>query len=203
MTETKAYELISAIYSLFGRNCPSRTSPVVTAITTNTKEIPDTVSGYVYERFKSLDNLPQNLTKTILGAWETWKMENPRAVYREQCQICGGNGGFDCWERLESEEGEKIHHFFGFCPSCQQRREGYLYLTPGQWAKRGVLVMPVGYTGGKIQFEVDNGLRNVPERTPCIEKSLKGLKLRMNHRMGYSREYGREEWEPEYVASGM
>ena len=63
MTEAKAYELVSAIYALFGRQCPARTSPVVTAITTNTAEIPDTVSGYVYERFKLLDSLPQELCK--------------------------------------------------------------------------------------------------------------------------------------------
>ena len=191
MTEAKAYELVSAIYALFGRQCPARTSPVVTAITTNTAEIPDTVSGYVYERFKLLDSLPQNMTKAILGAWETWKLENPRAVYREACKQCGGNSGFDCWEKVTDDEGvETLHHFFAFCPACRKRREGHLYLTPRQWKERGVLVMPVGYKGGKLQFEADNGLRTVPEHNPHVLKSLKGLKLHMNRRTGYDRDLG-------------
>ena len=191
MTEAKAYELVSAIYALFGRQCPARTSPVVTAITTNTAEIPDTVSGYVYERFQLLDSLPQNMTKAILGAWETWKLENPRAVYRETCKQCGGNSGFDCWEKVTDDEGvETLHHFFAFCPACRKQREGHLYLTPRQWKERGVLVMPVGYKGGKLQFEADNGLRTVPEHNPHVLKSLKGLKLHMNRRTGYDRDLG-------------
>ncbi len=164
----------------------------MTAITTNTAEIPDTVSGYVYERFKLLDSLPQNMTKAILGAWETWKLENPRAVYREACKQCGGNSGFDCWEKVTDDEGvETLHHFFAFCPACRKQREGHLYLTPRQWKERGVLVMPVGYKGGKLQFEADNGLRTVPEHNPHVLKSLKGLKLHMNRRTGYDRDLGR------------
>ena len=200
MTEAKAYELVSAIYALFGRQCPARTSPVVTAITTNTAEIPDTVSGYVNERFKLLDSLPQNMTKAILGAWETWKLENPRAVYREACKQCGGNSGFDCWEKVTDDEGvETLHHFFAFCPACRKQREGHLYLAPRKWKERGVLVMPVGYKGGKLQFEADNGLRTVPEHNPHVLKSLKGLKLHMNRRTGYDRDLGLEEWEADVV----
>ena len=55
--------------------------------------------------------------------------------------------------------------------------------------------MPVGYKGGKLQFEADNGLRTVPEHNPYVLKSLKGLKLHMNRRTGYDRDLGLEEWE--------
>ena len=81
-------------------------------------------------------------------------------------------------------------YFFAFCPACRKQREGHLYLTPRQWKERGVLVMPVGYKGGKLQFEADNGLRTVPEHNPHVLKSLKGLKLHMNRRTGYDRDLG-------------
>ena len=94
---------------------------------------------------------------------------------------------------------ETLHHFFAFCPACRKQREGHLYLTPRQWKERGVLVMPVGYKGGKLQFEADNGLRTVPEHNPYVLKSLKGLKLHMNRRTGYDRDLGLEEWEADVV----
>lgn len=193
MTESRTYELVASIYSLFGRREPDRHSAIVATVARNTEHIPDSVMGYVYEKFKNLDTLPLNLTKAILGAWETWQMENPRSVYRETCPTCGGLGGFDCWALTEGGEDapRRAGHFFAFCPSCSsRRREGLLYLTPRQWEARGVLVMPPGYPGGVLQFEADNGMRDAPEHDAAVVRSLRNLKLTMNHRTGYGRDYG-------------
>ena len=188
MSPEKCHELLGLIYSLFGKKAPERGSAIENTIVLCTGQVPDSLMGYIFEIFQRQDSMPQNLSKAILGAWETWQMENPRAVYRESCRTCGGEGGFDCWQ----PDGEKVRHFFAFCPACQRHREGHLYLTPKQWKARGVLVMPVGYPGGKLAFETENGIREAVEEFNYIEKSRHGLHMTMNRRTGYARDYAQE-----------
>lgn len=186
MTDRNVYEMVCMIYALFSKAAPRQDSASVQALVDNLRDIPDDLSGYIYRKFQDLDSLPQNLTKACRGFWETWKMENPRSVYREQCQTCRGSGGFEAYEKLSDGT---VHHFFAMCPQCAAKKEGFRYLTPSQWETRGVLCMPPGYPGGKLQFEYDYGITEKPEDSPKSYRNMRALKLLMNHRTGYDRGY--------------
>lgn len=188
MTSDTAYDLICNLYATFGRSAPARHAGVVAVITEKIAPVPDRVAPEILKKLQELDNMPSNLGKAIMGAWETWQMENPRAMYKETCATCGGQGGFDAYRQFPDG---KYHHFFAFCPTCATRRQGYHYLTQRQWRELGVLCMPPGYPGGKLQFEYDNGLAEIPPVEPATSfRSMKALKLLMNRRTGYDRSYG-------------
>lgn len=190
MTSDKAYDLICNVYATFGKSAPSRHAGVVDVITERIAPVPDRVATEILKKLQDLDSMPSNLGKAIMDVWETWKLENPRAMYKEACPMCGGYGGFEAYERPADG---KIHHFFAFCPHCAQRREGFRYLTPKQWEALGVLCMPPDYEGGKLQFEYDYELVPKPAGGDGkIFRDLKALKLRMNRRTGYDRGYGME-----------
>lgn len=160
MTGEMAFNLICSLYATFGKTAPSRSSGIVTAITERIEKVPDQAAADIRKKLQELDNMPSNLGKAIMGAWETWQMENPRAVYREACPLCDGQGGFDIYKLLDG----KRRHFFAYCPACSTRREGYRYLTPKQWGELGVLCMPPRYPGGKLQYEYDHGITTPPGR---------------------------------------
>lgn len=190
MTHDMAYNLICSLYATFGRSAPSRSSAVVAVITERIASVPDNVAADIRRKLEELDSMPSNLGKAIIGAWETWQMENSRAVYRETCPVCDGGKGFEAYEKLEDGT---VHHFFAPCPNCSIRRKGFRYLTPKQWKTQGVLCMPPGYPGGKLQFEYDYGITEKPEDSPKSYRNMRALKLLMNHRTGYDRGYAMQD----------
>ena len=155
MTEDVLYSCLQDIFAIFGRREPARHSAVVQVLMADesVKEIPDGVRDYVINRFKQLDTMPANLVKAFRGAWETYQLENPASIYREACQTCSGNGGWEAWE---PDEDGGMHHFFA------------------PW--RGCLVMPSGYKGGRLQFEADHGLS--PLGTGKVSRDFAALRKR-------------------------
>lgn len=174
MKEALVYNLACRIYSTFGRNEPSVSSGVVRALSANVKEIPDRIAEYIYDRICQQDNLPQNLTRAFRGAWETYRMENPNAVYRETCPSCGGTGGWDAWE----PDGKGWHHFFAVCPACGPKKEGRVWRDPRQLRSRGCLVRPTSV--GMIDFMRSNNL--TPPGDGSIARSFREVRAKMGVR---------------------
>lgn len=175
MTEDVLYSCLQDIFAIFCRREPARHSAIVQVLINDesVKEIPDGVRDYVISRFKQLDTMPANLVKAFRGAWETYQLENPASIYREACQTCSGNGGWEAWE---PDEDGSMHHFFAPCPKCGPRKGGRVYPHPSALLQRGCLVMPSGYKGGRLQFEADHGLS--PLGTGKVSRDFAALRKR-------------------------
>lgn len=163
MTTGIAYQLFANIFHTFGRQAPAHNSPFFSTLLDNVSDLPDECAGYIFQRVKDLDSLPQNLSKFFYSCWEQWKAENPNAIYREACQTCGGTGGWYYLKRIQEIGGEtRMHDFFSPCPSCTwippRLREKIRpsCKTPRDLKAEGCIVMPHGYEGGVAKFIEDS-----------------------------------------------
>lgn len=153
MTEQKVYECLVAIYAIFSKTAPSRSSPTVKMLAQKVQEIPDHLDEYIVDKMTERETMPQNLISAFRGAWATWRMENPNLVTRERCRLCQGQGGWTYYKQLDG----RWREFFSFCPACSPR-EGHVCKPPAQLREEGLLVLPHDYPGGPCAFRRDKNL---------------------------------------------
>lgn len=179
MTENVIYDCLLDVYAIFGKKEPSRTSSVVRVLVEDkdVQEIPDGIRDYIVSRFKQLDNMPANLIKAFIGAWNTYQMENPNMMLRETCPVCGGNGGWEAWK--PGDDGIP-QHFFAFCPKCGPKKADRVWPHARALQQKGCLVMPSGYQGGRLKFEADHGLS--PMGTGKVSMNFQELRKRAGFR---------------------
>lgn len=147
MTEQKVYECLVAIYAIFSKTAPSRSSPTVKMLAQKVQDIPDSLDEYIVAKMTERDTMPQNLINAFNGAWASWRMENPNLVRRERCPMCQGAGGWTYYKELEGSWRE----LFSFCPVCS-KQEGHVCKSPAALREEGLLVVPTDYRGGPCAF---------------------------------------------------
>ena len=153
MSEDKVFQCLVAIYAVFQKTAPSRSSPTVKMLASKVQDIPDRLDTYIVDKIAERDTLPQNLINAFKGAWTTWRMENPGMVRHETCPVCHGHGG---WLYFREAEG-RLREFFSFCPVCS-RKEGMVCKTEAELLESGLLVLPNDYPGGRLKFIADHDL---------------------------------------------
>lgn len=157
MTEEKAYQCLVAVYAIFNKTAPGRSSPQVQMLAAKTQDIPDSLDTYIVDKMTERDTMPQNLINAFRGAWATWRRENPNLVARETCPVCHGRGGWTYYKAIEG----RWRELFSFCPACCQR-DGHVCKTAAQLREEGLLVLPDDYPGGACAFRRDKGLAVYP-----------------------------------------
>lgn len=156
MTEQTVFDVLGEIYTVFQRTAPARSSRIVSKIAEKCEDIPDYAAGYIEDQISLLNTMPSNFVKAFREAWNSYQAASGDASGEGQkCPVCGGAGGWEAWEPME---GGWWHHFFALCPKCRPRKDGGKYPHPLELQKRGVLVMPSDFFGGRLAFEKAHGL---------------------------------------------
>lgn len=176
MTESTVYDVLCEIYAVFQRTAPARSARIVSKLAEKCEDIPDYVAEYIEDSVTQQKTLPVNIVQAFRDAWNAYCLANPEAGgERSSCPVCGGAGGWEAWEPMEG--GAWMHHFFALCPKCRPRKDGRKYPHPYELQKRGVLVMPSDYYGGRLAFEKAHDLS--PMGTTDISRSMLELRARM------------------------
>lgn len=178
MTENTVYDVLCEIYAVFQRTAPVRNARIVSKLAEKCEDIPDYVAEYIEDSVTQQKALPVNMVQAFRDAWNSYCLANPEAAGDgPTCPVCSGDGGWEAWEPMG--EG-KTHHFFALCPKCRPRKDGRKYPHPYDLQRRGCLVMPHGYPGGRLAFEKAHGLE--PMGTTDVGRSMIDLRARMASR---------------------
>lgn len=148
------FDMMKDIYAIFNRPVPPESSPFVMSVWERTSHIPDEAVGYIVGQIADEERMPQNMGRAILRAWESWQANNPGRMVHVRCHVCGDEGFFWCWK--QDEETGKYRHFLSPCPAC--RKAEYPLPSMQELRDSGIVVMPVDYAGGPVQFDRDSGL---------------------------------------------
>lgn len=175
MNENTVYDVLCEVYAWFRQHPPLRSSRIVSKIAEKCEDIPDFAASYIEETIGQQKTLPANLVQAFRDAWNSYCMANPGAVPAlAACPVCSGDGGWEAWEPMGDG---RMHHFFALCPKCRAVRGGQNHPHPYALQKRGVLVMPHGYPGGRLAFEKAHDLE--PMGTTDVARSMLELRARM------------------------
>lgn len=148
------FGMMRNIYAVFNKPVPSDSSPFVMSVWERVNHVPDEAVPYIVNQIADEERMPQNVGRAILRAWESWQTNNPGRMVHIHCDVCGGDGFFWCWK--QDEKTGKYQHFLSPCPAC--RKADYPLPSMRELRERGVVVMPVGYAGGPVQFDRDSEL---------------------------------------------
>lgn len=175
MTEQTVCDVLGEIYAVFQRTAPARSSRIVSKLAEKCEDIPDYAAEYIEDCVTSQKTMPVNIVQAFRDAWTSYCLANPEAVSsRSTCAVCSGDGGWEAWEPMENGS---FHHFFALCPKCRPRKDGRKYPHPYELQRRGVLVMPHGYPGGRLAFEKAHELE--PMGTTDVGRTMMELRCRM------------------------
>lgn len=148
------YGMMRNVYAVFNKPVPPDSSPFVMSVWERVNHVPDEAVPYIVNQIADEEKMPQNVGRAILRAWESWQVNNPGKMVHINCDVCGNEGFFWCWK--QDEKTGKYQHFLSPCPSC--RKSDYPLPSMRDLRERGIVVMPVGYTGGPVQFDRDSEL---------------------------------------------
>lgn len=148
------FDMMKDIYAVFNKPVPPSSSPFVMSVWERASHIPDEAVPYIVGQIADEERMPQNMGRAILRAWESWQANNPGRMVHINCEICGNEGFFWCWQ--QDVKTGKYQHFLSPCPAC--RKAEHALPSMRELRDRGIVVMPVGYAGGPVQFDRDSGL---------------------------------------------
>lgn len=187
---------IDRIYTIFGMSRkPSKDMQLVWY--TRLDHIPDEAVNFIVEQICDLESMPRNMTVAWKNYWSNWKTANPSKIVRQDCQLCRNTGARDCWAR--PEDGGPWVHFMTPCPACQSN-DTRMPMPLAELEAKGAIIMPVGYRGGPVGFDRDNGFgclhhvsldTSTPRKTMHVGVNMKQDFKRVRHLpAGEREEYG-------------
>lgn len=148
MTEATFEQALDEIFGVFARSTP--TGNVRSVLWDRVREIPDVAVPAIVDRICDLERLPGNLSREFRAGWSDWRAAHPERILRRECSACNSVGVRYCWAR--HPESGTWHSFVTPCPACDP-----VAVPLRDLERRGVVIMPTGYSGGPCAFERDRG----------------------------------------------
>lgn len=145
-------DAMTEVFAVFGLN--PKAEGILGVWFRKVEFIPDEAVGYIAEQLCEGESLPRNVPLAMKRLWFDWRAKNPQKVAREDCPHCRNTGVRQCW--WDDVNTGRWVYFAVPCPVCQQGNP-HCPESLHELEDRGVVIMPVDYSGGPVAFDRDHG----------------------------------------------
>lgn len=142
-------------YAAFNQNAPDFNGRAWTLWAETCADIPVAASQFIRGKIIDLESMPRNFGKAVRQYGQEWRYSKGIAAHVfQECPDCdkGTPGFFYAWDKMENG---KWHRLLVRC-HCNQGKpvEGMLHMTKNQAACAGYEVVPQGFGGGMLVYEL-------------------------------------------------